>query len=220
MSKNNINTVLSILNAFNSLVVHNRSIFFKQFDDILSFIFLLNITPFKVTNDNRFQYMSLLWSISEICINLLQSNADLIKNRLTQFTTLLKLQLQAVCWYGLENSEKYKFDTLEISYLSKLAHKLEKMVFIMVKHNNVLQVHQLTPYILSFIIHIMISKSNAATLQPQIKTHYVNICYSLISICNAKHRGFIMRVSTDAERKVYENLVKDYLRYRKFKGSS
>lgn len=213
-------TVLCILNAYNAFVTQNRSIFYKQLDDIFSFVFLLKITPFKLSKDNRFQYMTLLWNISELCINLLQNNADSIKSRLTQFTAILKLQLQSICWYGLENSDNYKLEPLEISYLAKLAHKLEKLVFIMVKHNNILQVHQLAPYILCFIIHIMISKSNVTTLQPQIKTHFVNICYSLISICNAKHRGFILRVSTDAERKVYETLVKEYIKYRKFKGSS
>lgn len=215
-----MSTVLSILNAYNTFVTQNREIFYKQLDDILSFIFLLNITPFKVSNDNRFQYMTLLWNISELCINLLQNNTNSLKSRLTQFTTVLKLQLQSICWYGLENSENYKLEPQEISYLAKLAHKLEKLMFIMVKHSNVLHVQQLAPYILCFIIHIMISKSNVTTLQPQIKTHYVNICYSLISICNPKHRGFILRVSTDAERKVYETLVKEYNKYRKFTGSS
>lgn len=220
LAKSNANTVLDIVVAYNSFVVNNKNISHKQIDDILSFLFLLKLSPFRTTQENRFLYITILWNTIELCISVLQNNFDHIKSRLPQFVAVIKLQLQSICWYGLENSEHYKLDALEISYLAKLAHKLEKFVFMMSKQNNHLQFHQLAPYLLVFTIQIMISKSNVTTLQPQIRTHFVNICYSLISVGGDKHRGFIMRVSSDAERRVYENLVKDYVKYRKFKGSS
>lgn len=77
---------------------------------------------------------------------------------------------------------------------------------------------RLAPYLLSFVIHVTISNPRPTTLHTKVKTHISNICYDLISICDHRTSGFIMRGCNDASKEVYQTLVKEYRKYHKFRG--
>lgn len=80
------------------------------------------------------------------------------------------------------------------------------------------EVKRLAPYMLVFIINLMISNDRPLTLYPKIKTHFEYICYDLIAICDHRTESFILRCCNEASKPVYENLQKEYQKYHKFKG--
>lgn len=212
---------LGLLTAFNMFIKNNNNTqSYSHIDNILSFMFHLRITNFPICSTNRDQFLTIVWNMIELCMNMSHQTQLYIVQRLPQFIGIIKSLLQTICWYGLNVSDDYALDSVELSFLSKLAHKLEKLIFGLTKTSGN-DVRRLVPHLLGFTINLMISKTNTTTtVHQQIRTHFTNICHSLIGASNEKSKGFILRVSSEAGRRVYENLVKEYEKYRQFKGSS
>lgn len=84
------------------------------------------------------------------------------------------------------------------------------------KHSK--EVKRVAPYLLLFVINLMITNERPTTLYTKIKTHIEYICYDLIAICDHRVEGFILRSCNEASKAVYENLHREYEKYFKFKG--
>lgn len=109
-----------------------------------------------------------------------------------------------------------------------------------VKHS--IEVKRVAPFLLIFVINLMISNDRPTTLYPkvgaiavvylklriainynccwslQIKTHFEYICYDLIASCDHRAESFVLRSCNEASKPVYEILHKEYEKYFKFKG--
>lgn len=85
-----------------------------------------------------------------------------------------------------------------------------------VKHAT--EVKRVAPYLLIFVINLMISNERPTTLYSKIKTHIEYICYDLIATCDHRTNSFILRSCNEASKPVYENLYREYEKYFKFKG--
>lgn len=101
---------------------------------------------------------------------------------------------------------------------------------------------RVAPYLLIYTVHLMISNEQPTTVFPkvisrkiisysslinfklifsvwiQVKNHFEAICHDLISVCDHRVEGFIMRNCNEASKQMYEQLIKEYNKYHKFKG--
>lgn len=81
-----------------------------------------------------------------------------------------------------------------------------------------MEVKRVAPYLLLFVINLMITNERPTTLYTKIKTHIEYICYDLIAICDHRVEEFILRSCNEASKAVYENLHREYEKYFRFKG--
>ncbi|KAG4072519.1 hypothetical protein HA402_004608 [Bradysia odoriphaga] len=154
--------------------------------------------------------------ISDLCYGLIQHRHYFIIDRIPQFVVILKDLLQSVCWFKCNRVRGKQLDDDEVTALAELSHKMENIIKAFVKHAK--EVKRIAPYFLLFIINLMISKENVSTMYSKIKTHFDSVCYDLISVCDHRVEGFIMRNCNEASKQQYETMVKEYRKYHKFKG--
>ena len=74
------------------------------------------------------------------------------------------------------------------------------------------------PYELVSIITFIITSKRSTTLHDMIKKSINNICYELISIYDKHAPAYILRTCGEAEKNIYTEMVKNYGKYRLFKG--
>ncbi|KAM7350029.1 uncharacterized protein ACRADG_008722 [Cochliomyia hominivorax] len=185
-------------------------------DSILSFLMDVNIKKFRLTDTNLKDFNTLHLSITEVCNSLIKNRHILLMDRVPQYMHIFKDLLQSIVWYKSDRQKDTALPSDEIDVLSELALKLEALMHLIAQHR--VGVKRVAPFILTFIINLMVANKRPTTLYNKIKTHIENICYELVGICDHRVGRFILRCSNEAGRQLYELLVKDYQKYHKFKG--
>ncbi|XP_055376248.1 uncharacterized protein LOC129608632 [Condylostylus longicornis] len=213
----NYNVVIMLLNTMSSLST-NREILLSldHIDNILSFLIDINIKKFVLTDNNENLFKELHNEMTNLCIILIKSRHEIITDRMPQFIIIYQDLLQSLCWYKSDRHKDILLNKEDIQSLSEMGAKLQNIMHLLAKHE--LNLKRLAPYILTFIIGLMVTDKRTTTLYTEIKTHIESICYILIKICDHRVGPFILRCTNDATRHVYENLVKDFEKYHKFKG--
>ncbi|XP_067637542.1 uncharacterized protein [Eurosta solidaginis] len=209
--------LLTILAAQKSLV-ENKTIPISTYslDDILAFLMDINIKHFPISDDNLCIFKKLHLSMSDLLGALLRQRHMLLMDRVPPFMHIFKNLIQSILWYKSDRQKDIALTETELEDLAELAIKLEALMHLIAEHS--IHVKRIAPFVLTFVISLMVADKRATTLYPKIKTHIDNICYDLIGICDHRVGRFVLRCSNEAARQVYELYVKDHNKYHKFKG--
>lgn len=209
--------VLAILAAQQSLVENKMiPISTDTLDDILSLLMDINIKKFPVSENNLGIFKQLHCAMSKLFGSLIRQRHLLLMDRVPQFMHIFKDLIQSIVWYKSDRQKDAALSANELDDLSELAMKLESLMHLIASHS--VHVKRVAPFVLTFIISLIVANKRATTLYPKIKTHIDNICYDLIGICDHRVGRFILRCSNEAARQVYELYVRDHKKYHKFKG--
>uniref|UniRef100_A0A0A1WF61 Importin subunit beta-3 n=1 Tax=Zeugodacus cucurbitae TaxID=28588 RepID=A0A0A1WF61_ZEUCU len=209
--------VLAILAAQQSLVENKMiPISTDTLDDILSLLMDINIKQFPLSENNLETFKQLHCAMCGLFSSLIRQRHVLLMDRVPQFMHIFKDLVQSIVWYKSDRQKDAALSANELDDLAELAMKLEALMHLIATHS--VHVKRVAPFILTFVISLIVANKRATTLYPKIKTHIDNICYDLIGICDHRVGRFILRCSNEAARQVYELYVKDHKKYHKFKG--
>ncbi|XP_053951223.1 uncharacterized protein LOC128858755 [Anastrepha ludens] len=209
--------ILAILAAQQSLIENKMiPISMDTLDDILSFLMDINIKRFPLSEDNLDTFKKLHWSMTDLAGSLIRQRHILLLDRVPQFMHIFKDLMQSIVWYKSDRQKDSALSATELDDLADLAMKLEALMHLVAAHS--VHFKRVAPFVLTFVIGLMVANKRATTLYPKIKTHIDNVCYDLIGICDHRVGRFILRCSNEAARQVYELYVKDHKKYHKFKG--
>ncbi|XP_036341891.1 uncharacterized protein LOC118751230 [Rhagoletis pomonella] len=209
--------VFAILAAQQSLVENKMiPISMDTIDDILAFLMDINIKRFALSENNLSTFKRLHWSMTDLVGGLIRQRHVLLMDRVPQFTHIFKDLIQSIVWYKSDRQKDAALSSTELEDLAELAMKVEALMHLIAAHS--VHVKRVAPFVLTFVIGLMVANKRATTLYPKIKTHIDNVCYDLIGICDHRVGRFILRCSNEAARQVYELYVKDHKKYHKFKG--
>ncbi|XP_037936207.1 uncharacterized protein LOC119670139 [Teleopsis dalmanni] len=210
--------VVSKLLASQKAVTDNKMVplSLDTLDNILSFLMNINIKNFQITDTNVDTFNNLHMSMLELCTSLIKHRHMLLLDRVPQFMYIFKDLVQSIVWYKSERQKNSTLSSEELDQLAELALKLEILMNIIATHGE--HIKRVAPFVLTFVISLMVANKPATTLYPKIKTHIDKICFDLIGICDHRVGRFILRCSNEAARQVYEKLVTDHKKYHKFKG--
>ncbi|XP_037812924.1 uncharacterized protein LOC119604414 [Lucilia sericata] len=214
---NDYDLIVNLLNCHQA-VLDNKMIPISTdtLDSILSFLMDINIKKFRLSDTNLKVFHNLHLAMTEVCSSLIKHRHILLMDRVPQYMHIFKDLLQSIVWYKSERQKDTALPSNEIDDLSELALKLEALMHLIAQHK--VGVKRVAPFVLTFIINLMVANKRPTTLYNKIKTHIENICYELVGICDHRVGRFILRCSNEAGRQLYELLVKDYQKYHKFKG--
>ncbi|KNC22887.1 hypothetical protein FF38_08796 [Lucilia cuprina] len=214
---NDYDLVINLLNCHQA-VLDNKMIPISTdtMDSILSFLMDINIKKFRLSDTNLKVFHNLHLAMTEVCASLIKHRHILLMDRVPQYMHIFKDLLQSIVWYKSERQKDTALPPNEIDDLSELALKVEALMHLIAQHK--VGVKRVAPFVLTFIINLMVANKRPTTLYNKIKTHIENICYELVGICDHRVGRFILRCSNEAGRQLYELLVKDYQKYHKFKG--
>ncbi|XP_065364855.1 uncharacterized protein LOC135957936 [Calliphora vicina] len=214
---NDYDLIVNLLNCHQAILDNKMiPISTDTMDSILSFLMDINIKKFRLSDTNLKVFHTLHLAITEVCSSLIKYRHILLMDRVPQYMHIFKDLLQAIVWYKSERQKDTALPSNEIDDLSELAMKLEALMHLIGQHR--VGVKRVAPFVLTFIINLMVANKRPTTLYNKIKTHIENICYELVGICDHRVGRFILRCSNEAGRQLYELLVKDYQKYHKFKG--
>ncbi|XP_073828546.1 uncharacterized protein [Musca autumnalis] len=185
-------------------------------DSILSFLMEINIKKFPLCDTNIKVFNSLHAAVTEVCLSLIKQRNLLLLDRAPQYMHIFKDLIQSVVWYKSDRQKDTTLPSNELDNLAELAMKLEALMHLIAQHS--VGFKRVAPFILTFIINLMVKNQRPTTLYNKVKTHVESICYDLVGICDHRAKHFILRCSNEAGRQLYEVLVKDYQKYHKFKG--
>ncbi|XP_004524946.1 uncharacterized protein LOC101462218 [Ceratitis capitata] len=209
--------VLALLAAQKSLVENKMiPISMDTLDNILAFLMDINIKRFSLSEDNLTVFKQLHCAMSDLYSCLLRHRHVLLMDRVPQFMHIFKDLIQSIVWYKSDRQKDAALSSNELEDLAELAMKLEAIMQLIATHS--VHVKRVAPFVLTFIISLMVANKRATTLYPKIKTHIDSVCHALIGICDHRVGRFILRCSNEAARQVYELYVKDHKKYHKFKG--
>ncbi|XP_013117063.2 uncharacterized protein LOC106094396 [Stomoxys calcitrans] len=185
-------------------------------DSILSFLMDITMKKFPLNDANLRIFHSLHLAMTEVCSSMIKQRHLLLMDRAPQYMHIFKDLLQSVVWYKSDRQKDTALPSGELDDLAELAMKLEALMHLVAQ--NSVAFKRVAPFVLTFIINLMVSNKRPTTLYNNIKTHIESICYDLVGICDHRVGRFILRCSNEAGRQLYELLVKDYQKYHKFKG--
>ncbi|XP_039959602.1 uncharacterized protein LOC126759149 [Bactrocera neohumeralis] len=209
--------VLALLAAQQSLVENKMiPISTDTLDDILSLLMDINIKQFPLSENNLDTFKQLHCAMSGLFGSLIRQRHVLLMDRVPQFMHIFKDLIQSIVWYKSDRQKDAALSANELDDLAELAMKLEALMHLIASHS--VHVKRVAPFVLTFVISLIVANKRATTLYPKIKTHIDSICYDLIGICDHRVGRFILRCSNEAARQVYELYVKDHKKYHKFKG--
>ncbi|GAB0098911.1 hypothetical protein DMENIID0001_147180 [Sergentomyia squamirostris] len=206
---------VEIILKTHTIIMKNTKILMSNtlFQNILTFLIEINLKRLKI---NIKDFSGLCFQMIELCNAMNQHRSSCLRFTMPQFVTIFKNLIYAICGYRNDRNKDEKLDQNELTTLTDLAHKLEQMVALIASKTK--KSNRVAPFMLVSVINEMIYNQNSTTLNLSIKSHFNNICYSLISMCDPNYSQFILRSCSEASRNVYKTLVKEYGKYYKFHG--
>ncbi|XP_075155043.1 uncharacterized protein LOC142228493 [Haematobia irritans] len=185
-------------------------------DSIISFLMDINIKKFSLSDTNLETFYSLHLAMTSVCTSMIKQRHLLIMDRAPQFMQIFKDLLQSIVWYRNDRQKDIALPNDELNNLAELAMKLETLMHLITQHS--VSFKRVAPFVLTFIINLIVANKRPTTLYNNIKTHVNSMCYALVGICDHRVGRFILRCSNEAGRQLYELFVNDYKKYHKFKG--
>uniref|UniRef100_A0A1A9W213 Urb2 domain-containing protein n=1 Tax=Glossina brevipalpis TaxID=37001 RepID=A0A1A9W213_9MUSC len=213
----NHNLLLGLLKCHQA-VIENKMvpISMDTIDVIISFLVDLNIKSFSLSDTNIREFYSLHLAMIAVCSSFVKYRQIFLTDRVPQYTHIFKDLIQAILWHKSDRRKDVGLSQVELDGLVESSLKLESLMHLIAQQG--IAFKRVAPFLLSFIINLIVSNKRSTTLYNRIKTHIENICYELIAICDHRVGHFMLRSSSEAGRQLYELLIKDYQKYRKFKG--
>ncbi|KAL9882052.1 uncharacterized protein ACN427_010064 [Glossina fuscipes fuscipes] len=185
-------------------------------DAIMTFLVDLNIKSFSLNDTNLQEFYSIHLAMIAVCFSLVKHRHLFLIDRVPQYMHIFKDLIQAILWHQSDRRKNVGLSNDELDALTESSLKLESLMHLIAQQS--IAFKRVAPFVLSFIINLIVSNKRSTTLYNKIKTHIENICYELIAICDHRVGRFILRCSNEAGRQLYELLLKDYQKYHKFKG--
>lgn len=140
---------------------------------------------------------------------LLKHRNATIMDRLPMYLQQYRHLMKQLCEHGNCNLNLNTNDQL---LLSDCAHMLEKLTNSLVQNRK--HVIRVAPYLIADFLYLF----EQFTLFPNMKIHFNNCLYSLISLCDQHSVAYLMRVLSTASTEMFKILFEHYRKHYRFTG--
>ncbi|KAH8387065.1 hypothetical protein KR093_004526 [Drosophila rubida] len=190
----------------------------ETLDTLLGTMLDINIKRLISSGGQLNDLLQLHAAISENLLLLLRQHATLMSDRAAQLSTLCQDLLEAIICYRGDRKQAHSLSIEELDALSELALKLVTLLAGIAAGPQALAIKRVAPFLLISAIKQMVTTERSTTLFPQIKVHMDRICHELIGLCDHRAGHFILRSSSEAGARLYQDLVKEHDKFHKFRG--
>ncbi|KAH8272291.1 hypothetical protein KR044_011795, partial [Drosophila immigrans] len=190
----------------------------ETLDTLLGTMLDLNIKRLISSGGQLDDLVQLHAAMSENLLLLLRQHAPLMSDRAAQLTTLCQDLLEAIVCYRSDRQQTNTLSIEELDSLAELALKLVTLFAGIAAGPQALAIKRVAPFLLISTIKQMVTTERSTTLFPQVKVHVDRICHELIGLCDHRSGHFILRSSSEAGSRLYQELVKEHDKFHKFRG--
>ncbi|XP_058832585.1 uncharacterized protein LOC131690676 [Topomyia yanbarensis] len=207
-----------IINCFSVIVANPKLTLVPVImDNMINFLASINIKKYTVVDGEEKTFYQLHRSISDVLYLLMITRPNYVINRLPHYFWVFNQLIAAIISYKEGRPADCPLNSFEILTLSDLLLPLEKIMSLANKKVET-DIRILAPYILMQIISFIVQSKRSTTLHEKISRTVYNICYELIAMYDKHSSGYILRTSDEASKNVYTDIVKNFRKYRSFKG--